>query len=187
MSWWNLSPCSPLTSPKFPEEKSKCDSRKWIFRLIFHPIALYEVNRSCTTSWQFAAFWFPKKSLQILLNYNHSFLSILFRSSSNCLPCIISLIWGLINIPSSYLSHSRLGTYSSMAGFIHTFHKVCHVQREQINILRKNKKRAEDIFLPWRQWCSFSPQFIYIVILLVPAVPLAQETAVICVNEFHCQ
>jgi len=39
------------------------------------------------------------------------------------------------------------------------------------------------LFLPWRK--SFRPQFIYIVILLVPAVPLAQETAVFCVSELH--
>ena len=31
-------------------EKSKRDYRKWVFRIILHPIALYEVNRSCTTS-----------------------------------------------------------------------------------------------------------------------------------------
>jgi len=31
-------------------EKSECDARECIFRLILHPIALYEVNRSCTTS-----------------------------------------------------------------------------------------------------------------------------------------
>jgi len=31
-------------------EKTKRDSGKWIFRFILHPIALYEVNRSCTAS-----------------------------------------------------------------------------------------------------------------------------------------
>jgi hypothetical protein len=53
MSWWNLSLCLSLTSPGFSGEKSKfkCVSRKWVFRFISHPIALYEVNRSCTTSW----------------------------------------------------------------------------------------------------------------------------------------
>jgi len=40
MSWWNFSPCSSLTSPRFSGKKSKCDSRKWIFRLILHSIAL---------------------------------------------------------------------------------------------------------------------------------------------------
>jgi len=43
-----------------------------------------------------------------------------------------------------------------MAGFTHTFHKVFHeaqiyVQRGHINFLRKNMRRIEDIFLPWRQ------------------------------------
>jgi len=81
----------------FREKKFKCDSRKWIFSLILHPIALYEVDGSCTRSWYFATLWFPKKLLQILLNNNHVFLSVLFRSSSNCLSCISSLIWGPIN------------------------------------------------------------------------------------------
>ena len=43
-------------------KKCNCDSRKLIFRLILHPTALCEVSRSCTTSWQFAALWFPKQS-----------------------------------------------------------------------------------------------------------------------------
>ena len=48
------------------------------------------------------------------------------------------------------------------AGFIDIFHKVFHeallyVQRRQLNFLQKNKRRIEDIFLPWRQWCSFRP------------------------------
>jgi len=44
----------------------------------------------------------------------------------------------------------------STAGFIDTFHKAFHeaqlyMQREQKNFLRKNKRRIDDIFLPWRQ------------------------------------
>jgi hypothetical protein len=58
---------SSLTSPRFSGKKSKCDPRKWIFILILHPIAVYEVNRYCPTSWGFAALWLPKKSLHILL------------------------------------------------------------------------------------------------------------------------
>ena len=51
--------------------------------------------------------------------------------------------------------------FESTAGFIHTFHKVFHeaqlyVQRGQKNFLRKNKRRIDDIFLLWRQWCSLS-------------------------------
>ena len=41
ISLWNLSPCLSLTSLRFSGKKSKCDSRKWIFRLMLHPIALY--------------------------------------------------------------------------------------------------------------------------------------------------
>ena len=44
--------------------------------------------------------WFPKKSLQILLKDNHAFLSVSFRSSSNGLSCLSSLIWGPIYTPS---------------------------------------------------------------------------------------
>jgi len=51
ISWWNLSPCLSLTLPRFCEKKSECVFRKWIFKLISHPIALYKVNRSCTISW----------------------------------------------------------------------------------------------------------------------------------------
>ena len=82
--------------------------------------------------------------------------------------------------------------FESTAGVIHTFHKVLHeaqlyIQRGQTNFLLKNKMRTDDIFLTWRQRCSFRPQFIYIVILLVPAVPLARETAVFCVPELHSE
>jgi len=46
--------------------------------------------------------------------------------------------------------------FESTAGFIHIFHRVFHeaqlyVQRRQINFLRKNKWRIDDILLPWRQ------------------------------------
>ena len=113
MSWWNLSPCSSLASPRFSGKKSKWDSKRWIFRLILHPIALYVVNRSCTTSWYFAALWFLKKSLQILLKDNHAFLSVSFKSSSNCLSWISSPIMGPINIPSLIFASLNLATYSS--------------------------------------------------------------------------
>jgi len=77
---------------------------------MLHPIALYEVNRSCTTSWQFAVLWFPNKSLQILLNDNQAFLPVSFRSSTNCLSCISSLISGPINIPSLIFASLTFGT-----------------------------------------------------------------------------
>ena len=46
--------------------------------------------------------------------------------------------------------------FESIAGFIHTFHKVFHeaqlyVRRGQKNFLRKNKRTIDDIFLPWLQ------------------------------------
>jgi hypothetical protein len=56
------------------------------------------------------------------------------------------------------------------------------VQRGKINFLRKNKRRTDDIFFSWRQLYWFRPQFIYIVIL-VPAVPLVQETEVFCAKH----
>jgi hypothetical protein len=37
------------------------------------------------------------------------------------------------------------------------------VLRGQINFLRKDKRRINGIFLPWRQRCSFRSQFIYTV------------------------
>ena len=198
MSWWNLSQCfRHWLRWDLLGKKSRCDSVTWIFRLILHPIALYEDNRPCTTSWYFSALCFPKKSLQILLNDNHAFLPVSFRSSSNCLSCISPLIWGPINIPSLIFASLTFWEliphiFESTAGFIHTFHRAFHeaqlyVQRGQVHFLRKNKRNTDDIFLSWRQWCSFRPQFICIVILLVPAVPLAQETAVFCVPELHSE
>jgi len=46
--------------------------------------------------------------------------------------------------------------FESMAGVIHTFHRVFHeaqlyVKRGQKNFLLKNKRRIDDIFFPWRQ------------------------------------
>jgi len=46
--------------------------------------------------------------------------------------------------------------FDSTSGFTHTFHKVfqeaqLYVQRGQKKFLRKNKRRTDDIFLPWRQ------------------------------------
>ena len=100
----------------FWEKKSKCDSRKWIFRIILHPISLYEVNRSCITSWYFDALWFPKKSFQIFLNGTMLFFQS-FSSSSNCLSCISSLIWGPINTQSLIFASITFGnlflTYSN--------------------------------------------------------------------------
>ena len=61
------------------------------------------------------------------------------------LDVCVTHIWGLI-------PH----IFESTAGFIHTFHKVFHeaqlyVQRGQINFLRKNKRRIDNILLPWRE------------------------------------
>jgi len=46
--------------------------------------------------------------------------------------------------------------FKSMASFVHAFHKDFHeaqlfVQRGQKKFLWKNKRRIDDIFLPWRQ------------------------------------
>ena len=113
-----------------------------------------------------AALWFPKKSLQILLIGNHTYLSVSFRSSSKCLSCISSLIWGPINIPSLIFASLTFGNlfliFESTVGFIHTFHKVFHdallyVQRGQINFLQKNNRSTDNIFLPLCQWCLSRP------------------------------
>ena len=62
-----------------------------------------------------------KKSLQILLNDNHAFLSVSFRSSSNCLSYISSLIWGPVNTPSLIFASPTFGnlflTYSNPGRF----------------------------------------------------------------------
>ena len=159
MSWWNLSPCSSLTSPRFSGKKSKCDSRKWIFRLTLHPTVLYEVNRSCTTSWQFAALWFPKKSLQILLNDNHAFLSVSFRSSSNCLfvlhqfPDLGPNKYTLLDFCVTHIWELIPQIFESTADFIHTFHKVLHnaqlyVQRGQVNFSGRTRGGLMTFFSP---------------------------------------
>jgi len=81
--------------------------------------------------------------------------------------------------------------FEYITSFIHTSHEIFHgaqlyVQRGQINFLQKNKRKI-DIFLPWHHRCSFRPQFIYIVIPLVPAVPLPHKTAVFFVPQLHSQ
>ena len=148
--------------------------------------------------------YFRHKNLLVLLGFQKFpflchpvFLSVSFRSSSNCSSCISSLIWGPINIPSSifasltfgnlFLTHwnpSRVYPYLSQNS---SWGPVLCDKVADKNFLRKNKRRTEDIFLPWRQWCSFRSQFMYIVILLVPAVPLTQETAVFCEPELHSE
>lgn len=37
MSWWNPSPCSLLTVPRFLEKSTSESPKKWIFRFILHP------------------------------------------------------------------------------------------------------------------------------------------------------
>jgi len=155
MSWWNLSPCSSLTSPRFSRKKK------------------IEVGLQKVDFQTHIASHSSVRSQQVL----HSILIVrCFVISQEVLanplkrqPCI-----------SFSLIH------------IHTFHKVFHeaqlyVQRGQINFLRQNKRRTDDIFLPWHQWCSFRPPFIYIVILLIPAVPLTQETSLFCIPELHSE
>ena len=140
---------------------------------------------------------FLRSPCKTLLKDDHVFLSVSFRSSSNCLSCISSLIWWsykytfldfcfsniweLIHQIFEFRIHSRFHPYLSQI-----FHEAqLYVQRGQKSFLQKNKRRIGGIFLRWRQWCSFKPQFIYIVILLVPAAPLTQETAVFCVPQLH--
>ena len=105
-------------------------------------------------------------------------------------PLLGSYKYTFLDFCVTHIWELMLQIFESTTGFIHTFHKVFHepqlyVQRGLINFLRKNKKSTDDMFLPWRQWCSFRPHFIYLVILLVPAVPLTLVTAVFCVPELH--
>jgi len=92
--------------------------------------------------------------------------------------CLASVPWSeVLELCVTHIWELRPQVFESTAGFIHDLQNFCHdtqlyVQRGQKIFLRKNKRRIDDIFLLWRQWCSFRPQFIYIVILLVPAVPL---------------
>ena len=123
--------------------------------------------------------------------------SVSFGSSSNCLSYISSPICGPINIPSLIFASLTFGNllfkysnprpvlYIPFTRFFMSPSFMC--KGGQKNFLRRNKRRIDDIFLPWRQWCSFRPQFTYIVILLVPAVPLPQETAVFCVPELRSE
>jgi hypothetical protein len=95
-----------------------------------------------------------------------------------------------------FLPHSHLGTYSSHIRTHGRFYPclsqsfswgpaLCAKGGDKFSL--RNKRWTEDIFLPWSQWFSFKPQFIYIVILLVPSVPLAKETALLCVPELHSE
>jgi hypothetical protein len=51
---------------------------------------------------------------------------------------------------------------------------------------RRTRGELTTFFFPWSLWCSFRPQLIYIVIRLVPSVPLAQETCSILCNYPNC-
>ena len=56
--------------------------------------------------------------------------------------------------------------FESMAGFIHIFHKVFHeaqlyVQKGQINFLRKNKRRIDDIVSPVFSGVRLSHRFLH--------------------------
>ena len=72
-----------------------------------------------------------------------------------------SLIWGsykytLLDFCVAHIWELIPHIFASTTGFMHTFHEVFHeaqlyVQREQIYFLRKNKRRTDDIFLPWHQ------------------------------------
>ena len=78
------------------------------------------------------------------------------------------------------------------AGFIRTFDKVFHedqfyVERGRKIFFGKSNRKTDDIILPWRQWCSFRPQFIYTVNLLVSVVPLTRETAVFYITYLRSQ
>jgi hypothetical protein len=50
MSWWNLSPCSSLSSPKFWEEKFRWESRKCNFSDMLYFITWKHFNISLTIS-----------------------------------------------------------------------------------------------------------------------------------------
>ena len=83
-------------------------------------------------------------------------------------PDLGSYIYALLDFCVTHIRELAPHMFGSSACFIHTSHNVFHeaqlyVQRGQINFLRKNKRRNDDIFLPWHQWRSFRPQLIYIV------------------------
>jgi hypothetical protein len=61
------------------------------------------------------------------------------------------------------------------------FETIEEIQAESQRMLDTERKDFQEAF----QKCSSKPQFIYIVVLLVPAVPLTQETSVFCVPELH--
>ena len=128
---------------------------------------------------------------EVLANLLKRQLSISFsliQSASNCLSCISSLIWGPIHTPSFIFASLTFGIFFSNIRihgrfylyFSQSFHEAqLYVQRGQKVFSGRTRGGLTT--------CSFRPQFIYTVILLVPAVPLTQETAVFCVTELHSE
>ena len=142
---------------------------------------------------------FLRSPCKTLLKDDHVFLSVSFRSSSNCLSCISSLIWWsykytfldfcfsniweLIHQIFEFRIHSRFYPYISQSFSC----GPALWAKGTDKFFPEEQDEDWRHFLPCRQWCSFKPQFIYIVILLVRAVSLVQETAICCAPEFHSE
>ena len=111
MSWWNLSPCSSLTAPKFSGKKSKWEWGMWIFSDMFTSISRKFCSIVFTRWLQFLDFMFPKKLFitgftdsQVCPSRSVKF----FLKSQSNISCRICGPW---KTPSLILALLSLGNY----------------------------------------------------------------------------
>ena len=158
MSSWSHSPCSSQSSPRFSAKKIKCDSRKRILRLILHPIALYEsqqvrhnilIVRCFVTSYEVLANPLKRQpciSFSLIQVFIELFVSHQFPDLGSYKYTL--LLFASLTFRNLFLKYSNPRPVLSIP-FTRFFHEAqVYVQKEQINFLRKKKRRIDDIFPP---------------------------------------
>jgi len=138
MSWWNLSPCLSLTSPKFSVKKFQV----WFQKVDFQThIASHSFVRSQQVLHNILIVCCFVISQEVLAN------PFIWQPCISFSPIQVFILDVCITHIWELIPH----IFESMTGFIHTFHKVFHeaqlyMQSGRINFLWKNKRRI-NIFL----------------------------------------
>ena len=182
MSWWYLSLCSLLNSPKFWGIKSRWESRKCNFSDMLHFITWKHFNISLSISIKFSILWFPRKLVHTDLKAFHAAFSVSLKVLWKSRSCITSHIYGTIKIPSFILASLSLGNLflkyvkacpSLSKALTRIFVNASLMCRRGRCILRIHLWFTRNVYSTWCESVLLMWFFTYIVMFLVTTVPFA--------------
>ena len=167
MSWWNLSPCSSLTTPRFGGKNLRWEWRKWILSNIL---------------------------VQTDLNASHALSSSKLRSSSKSVSFRTSRIWGPTKMPSELSStktceHSRQVLEGSSI-FVQRLQIILHqtkldVKRKMKHLIHVHQRILLEAVFARNKSASRRPVFLLVMLGYSSTITETEKTTVLCEARLH--